>query len=62
VLISGTKLSQVSGSHNGTTGVTPALPIPTTLALIGVHWVAQATVTGGGVKLSSAIEGTIGTH
>lgn len=54
LLISGSLLGQLVGSHNGTSGATPAQTIPAELGFVCLHFAAQATVLGGGVKLSSA--------
>jgi hypothetical protein len=60
VLIAGTLLSTISGSHNGTTGsVTAAVPL--SFAFCNFHFAAQARGSGGGFKLSSGVEGTVGT-
>jgi hypothetical protein len=61
ILISGPALSSVPGSFGPAGGQTPSLAIPASLALICLPWAAQATVIGGGVRVSSAIQGTIGT-
>jgi hypothetical protein len=60
VLITGTLLSLFPSSHNGTTG-SVASPIPLQLGFCGIHFTSQATAGGGGLKLSSAVEGTTGT-
>jgi hypothetical protein len=60
VLIAGALLATISGTHNGTTGSVTA-PIPLSFAFCGFHFAAQCCATGGGLKLSSAVEGTIGT-
>jgi hypothetical protein len=60
VLIAGTFLSSLSGSHNGTTGSVSA-PVPLSFAFCGLHFAAQCRTSGGGFKLSSGVEGTIGT-
>ena len=59
ILISGPLLGSFAGTHNGTTGAI-AGAIPASIGLVNVHFAAQATVLGGGVKVSSGIEGTIG--
>ena len=62
-LIGGTPLGSVNGTHNGTVGSTPPVPIPVGLAYLCRHYAAQATTFAGGVKkLSSAVEGTSGTQ
>jgi hypothetical protein len=60
VLIAGALLATISGTHNGTTGTVTA-SIPLSFAFCGFHFAAQCRTTGGGVRLSSAVEGTIGT-
>lgn len=60
VLISGPLLGSLSGAHNGIAGNASAA-IPASLGLVCLHFAGQATVLGGGVRLSSAIEGTTGT-
>ncbi|MEQ1891634.1 MAG: FG-GAP-like repeat-containing protein [Planctomycetota bacterium] len=60
VLISGPLLTTLSGVHNGTTGSVSAM-IPCLSSLVGIHWAAQAVLNGPGVKLSSAVEGLVGT-
>ena len=63
VLIAGTLLATVVAAHDGSTSVL-AQPVPLELAFCGLHFAAQARSTGGGlanVRLSSAVEGTIGT-
>jgi hypothetical protein len=63
VLIAGSLLTTLAGSHNGTTG-TIAVGVPLDFAYCGLHLAAQARGTGGGIaniRLSSAVEGTIGT-
>jgi hypothetical protein len=63
LLISGAVLGSLNGAHNGTASTTAAsAAIPTQFSLICVHYAAQATATGGGVKLTSALEGTTGTN
>jgi N-acetylneuraminic acid mutarotase len=59
VLIAGPLLASISGTHNGTTG-SVTVPLPCDVALLGRRWAAQATIFGGGAKLSSAVEGTVG--
>jgi hypothetical protein len=61
VLIAGVPLTSLpSTPHNGTTGVI-AQDVPLTFAFCGLHLAAQARSTGGGIKLSSGVEGTVGT-
>jgi hypothetical protein len=63
VLIAGPFLSQIGGVHNGTTG-TIATAVPNEFAYCGLHLAGQARGTGGGIagiRLSQALEGTIGT-
>jgi hypothetical protein len=61
VLIAGVPLTGLpSTPHNGTTG-TVAQSVPLTFAFCGLHLAAQARSTGGGIKLSSGVEGTVGT-
>jgi len=59
VLISGPILATLTGTHNGITG-TISTAIPLSCAFIGLHWSAQAQSGGGGIRLSSAVEGTVG--
>jgi hypothetical protein len=61
VLIAGPLLAQVGGSHNGTTGSVSS-GIPLQLGFCGVHFAAQSTTLGGGIRLSSGVEGTTGTQ
>ncbi len=63
VLIAGTLLATFSTAHDGVSGVL-AQPVPLAFAFCGLHFAAQARSTGGGVasvRLSSGVEGTIGT-
>lgn len=60
VLVAGPFLTSLPGSHNGTTGVV-GQDVPLDISFCGVHFAAQARVAGGGIKLSSAVEGTTGT-
>jgi hypothetical protein len=60
ILTGGTQLTQITGAHNGVTG-TITSGIPLSFAFCGLHFAAQGRLTGGGIKLSSANEGTIGT-
>jgi len=63
VLVAGPLLTTLAGAHNGTAG-TIAVGVPLEFAYCGLHLAAQARGTGGGlanVRLSSAVEGTIGT-
>lgn len=62
LLISGPVLASINGTHNGTTGSAPSQSIPPSFSLVCFHYVAQATATGGGVKLTSALDGTTGTN
>jgi hypothetical protein len=62
LLISGATLGSIGGAHNGTIGSSAPTAIPAQLGFVCLHWAAQATVTGGGIKLSSAVEGTTGTQ
>ena len=62
LLISGSLLGQTIGTHNGTTGSSPALAVPAKFSFVCRAYAAQATVLGGGVKLSSALQGTTGTN
>jgi len=61
ILISGPALSTLAGTGTGSSRTFSQSQIPVTLGLICIHWAAQATVVGGGVKVSSAVEGTTGT-
>jgi hypothetical protein len=60
VLTGGSLLVTIAGAHNGTTG-TVTQSIPLSFAFCGLHFAAQGRLTGGGIKLSSAVEGTVGT-
>lgn len=60
VLVAGTTLSSITGAHNGTTGSVSA-QIPLVFAFCGFHFAAQCRTSGGGFKLSSGVDGTIGT-
>lgn len=60
LLVSGTRLVTLAGSHDGTSG-TLTVVVPPRLELLCLHFAAQAVATGGSVELSSAIEGTTGT-
>ena len=60
VLIAGTLLANFTGAHNGTTGSVSA-SVPLVFAFCGFHFAAQCRTSGGGFKLSSALEATIGT-
>jgi hypothetical protein len=62
LLISGSLLGQTVGTHNGSTGSSPALSVPARFSFVCRAYAAQATVLGGGVKLSSALQGTTGTN
>lgn len=60
-LITGPLLFSATGSHDGSTGDVPAIPIPLDLALVGASWAAQYQVLGGGhVDLSQAVHGIVG--
>jgi len=61
VLISGPLLATYSGTHNGISGALVEPKIPLSFGLLCVHWAAQAQGGGGGIRLSSAVDGTIGT-
>jgi hypothetical protein len=61
VLISGPLLATYFGTHNGVSGVVHEPKIPLAFGLLCVHWAAQAQGNGGGIRLSSAVDGTIGT-
>lgn len=60
VLIAGPFLASLPGAHNGISGEV-GQDIPLDIAFCGVHFAAQARVSGGGIKLSSGVEGTVGT-
>ena len=62
LLISGPTLASINGTHNGTTGSAPAAAIPLQFSFVCFHYAAQATAPGGGVKLTSALDGTTGTN
>jgi hypothetical protein len=63
LLISGPLLGQLAFPHNGTTGSGSA-SVPPKFSFVCLHYAAQAAVLNGvgGVKLSSALEGTTGTN
>jgi hypothetical protein len=61
ILISGAALSAIPMMFVSQLVRSFSVPIPNVLALVGVRFAAQATVLGGGVKVSSAAEGTVGT-
>jgi hypothetical protein len=61
ILISGSLLNTLP-----TVGVAPKVrtftaSVPASFGLVCIHFAAQATVLGGGVRVSSAVEGTTGT-
>jgi hypothetical protein len=61
VLIAGAPLTSLpSTPHNGTTG-SVGQDVPLNFNFCGLHFAAQARTTGGGIKLSSGVEGTVGT-
>ncbi len=60
VLIAGPFLTSLAGGHNGTTG-SVGQDVPLDITFCSVHFAAQARVSGGGIKLSSGVEGTVGT-
>jgi len=60
ILISGPKLTALFGVHDGMVGSVGSV-VPLSIDLVCLHFAAQATVTGGGVRVSSAVEGTTGT-
>lgn len=61
VLIAGAPLTSLpSTPHNGTTG-SVGQDVPKNFNFCGLHFAAQARATGGGIKLSSGVEGTVGT-
>lgn len=61
ILISGPLLGVLNGAHDGSTGGIAPQPIPDDLALGGLSWAAQYTVSGGGfVDLSRAAFGVVG--
>jgi hypothetical protein len=59
-LISGPRLTYLFGAHDGMAGSVGSV-VPASFDLVCLHFAAQATVVGGGVRLSSAVEGTTGT-
>ena len=60
VLVAGSFLSTIAGSHNGATGDIPPQLIPNQVSLVGVSWAAQYTVVGGGfADLSQAVYGIV---
>ena len=60
LLVAGPRLGTLIGTHDGRLGIVQA-QIPAQLALLSQHFAAQAAVTWGGIALSSALEGTVGT-
>ena len=63
VLIAGALLATLPGVHNGSTG-SVSVGVPLEIAYCGLHFTTQARSTGGGIaniRLSSAVEATIGT-
>ncbi|MSR61723.1 MAG: hypothetical protein EXS08_04660 [Planctomycetes bacterium] len=60
ILISGPQLGILSGVHNGIRG-TVSTTLPASFELLGLHFAVQATVSAGDAKVSSAVEGTVGT-
>jgi hypothetical protein len=60
ILISGPRLTYLFGAHDGMVGSVGSV-VPASFDLVCLHFAAQATVVGGGVRLSSAVEGTTGT-
>ncbi len=60
VLIAGPFLASLPGSHNGTTG-SVGQDVPLDITFCSLHFAAQARVAGGGIRLSSGVEGTVGT-
>jgi len=60
VLISGPLLGTLSGVHNGIRG-SVSTNLPASFELLCLHFAAQATVIGADTRLSSAVEGTVGT-
>jgi len=60
LLIAGPLLGSVVGTHDGLIGTVQA-QIPASFELLCRHFTAQALVLGGGIVLSSALEGTVGT-
>ena len=61
LLISGPALTTLGGVGVGLQRTFATNQIPVTLTLICIHWAAQSTLVGGGVRVSSAVEGTTGT-
>jgi hypothetical protein len=59
-LISGPRLTYLFGAHDGMAGSVGSV-VPASFDLVCLHFAAQATVVGGGVRVSSAVEGTTGT-
>jgi len=60
ILISGPRLTYLFGVHDGMVGSVGSV-VPASFALVCLHFAAQATVIGNGVRVSSAVEGTTGT-
>jgi hypothetical protein len=60
ILISGPRLTYLFGAHDGMVGSVGSV-VPASFDLVCLHFAAQATVVGGGVRVSSAVEGTTGT-
>jgi hypothetical protein len=62
VLTSGAPLATITFPHNGTSGSSAPQSIPPSFGFCGLHFAAQSVTSGGGLKLSSAVEGTTGTN
>jgi hypothetical protein len=61
VMISGPLLATYGTASVGEIAVVNEPVIPLDFGFICVHWAAQAQAGGGGIRLSSAVDGTIGT-
>ena len=61
VLISGALLATYPTTSIGDTAAVQEPLIPLDFGFLCVHWAAQAQAGGGGIRLSSAVDGTIGT-
>lgn len=61
ILISGPRFTSLFGVHDGMVGSVGSV-IPPSFSLVCLHFAAQATVIGNGVRVSSAVEGTSGTY
>ncbi len=60
LLVGGTFLARIAGTHDGGSGDIPPQPIPYELSFLGATWAAQYTVVGGDyADLSQAVYGVV---